>query len=509
VGIIKRQGLKTSIVNYAGVLIGVIFFNFVFPHLISKEHLGLIGLLQNLMYVLAMFPALGLGHVLLRYYTDWKDTEVLSRFNGLAIRLTLLASGLFAVVYWLFREPLIQFYQAQSALFVPYFYLVIPLVIIYAFTQYFEIYGMLKLRVAVPAFIREILVRILLIGLVYLFFRKWLNEQQFVFGLVGVYLLAFLILLIYVHKKLEFSWRKPFPWPEAQQNLRGPLVYGGGMLLLTVCSSIHNFLDGIILPAYLGLGALGIYLRPLVLGQMIQVPYRAISMISIPILREALAQNDLKRLSELNRSLSLNLFLIGTFLFTLLVVNNDAIFQLLPAEFAAGKSVLVIIAVGRLVDMSFGLNSEILNYSQHYKYMILFTIVMMLMTVTLNITLIPIWGMNGAAWAVSISLVVFNILKSVYLYHRYRMMSFSKAYIPLILITVVLIALFHFIPFIQFLNHHMFMNAFLNVMFRGGLAAILFLIPLYALKVSPDFNEFLQLVISGKIFRGGHKMREL
>jgi len=172
VGIIKRQGLKTSIVNYAGVLIGVIFFNFVFPHLISKEHLGLIGLLQNLMYVLAMFPALGLGHVLLRYYTDWKDTEVLSRYNGLAIRLTLLASGLFALFYWLVREPLIQFYQAQSALFVPYFYLVIPLVIIYAFTQYFEIYGMLKLRVSVPAFIREILIRVLLIGLVYLFFRK-------------------------------------------------------------------------------------------------------------------------------------------------------------------------------------------------------------------------------------------------------------------------------------------------------------------------------------------------
>jgi hypothetical protein len=53
------------------------------------------------------------------------------------------------------------------------------------------------------------------------------------------------------------------------------------------------------------------------------------------------------------------------------------------------------------------------------------------------------------------------------------------------------------------------MNALLNVLFRGTLAAILFLIPLYALKVSPDFNEFLQLVISGKIFRGGHKMREL
>ena len=50
-GIIKRQSLKSSIVNYAGVLLGVIFFNFIFPHLLSAEHLGMIRLLQSLMFM--------------------------------------------------------------------------------------------------------------------------------------------------------------------------------------------------------------------------------------------------------------------------------------------------------------------------------------------------------------------------------------------------------------------------------------------------------------------------
>ena len=70
-GIIKRQGLKSSIVNYAGVLIGVLFFNFVFPNLVDAKDLGLINLLRNLMYVFATLPALGLGHILLNYYVNF------------------------------------------------------------------------------------------------------------------------------------------------------------------------------------------------------------------------------------------------------------------------------------------------------------------------------------------------------------------------------------------------------------------------------------------------------
>ena len=68
-GIIKRQSLKTSIVNYVGVLIGVVFFVFVFPHIVSEEYLGLIGLLQNLTFILVSLPMLGLAHVLLRFYS--------------------------------------------------------------------------------------------------------------------------------------------------------------------------------------------------------------------------------------------------------------------------------------------------------------------------------------------------------------------------------------------------------------------------------------------------------
>lgn len=507
-GIIKRQSLKTSIVNYVGVLIGVVFFVFVFPHIISEEYLGLIGLLQNLTFILVSLPMLGMAHVLLRYFSTWKNGETTRHFNAFALSLMACSLLIFAIVYYLFQDPIISTYSKNSRLFVPYYLLIIPMVVLQAYTQYFEIYAMVKLRVAVPAFLREIVTRVLIISLVFLFAYHYLSEQQFIYGFLGVYVITFLILTLYVVKKQHFRANQARLYVR-NKEFKTQMLYGGGMLLLTAFINITTFLDSIIIPAYLGLGALGIYLRPLVLGQMIQVPYRAISLISIPIIREAIVDNNLKKVKELNRDIAINLFLIGCFLFTLLIGNTDGIFSLFPPKYIVAKNVLYIIAVGRLCDMAFGLNSEILNYSKYYKILTFLAGIMMGLTIILNILLIPRYGLNGAAFAVSISLIVFNILKTLMIWRKFHFHCFSRHYITLILLSVSVIGILYFIPAIQFLTNHMFLNPLLNIVFKSAAGTILFLIPAYLLQVSPDMNDFIKLILSGKIFKGGHKMEHL
>jgi len=508
-GIIKRQSLKTSIVNYIGVLIGVVFFNFVFPHLVSEEYLGLIGLLQNLTYIFISIPALGLAQIIFRYFSVWKESETVNYFNAFALLAMSVGIILFAFFYYLFRHQIIENYKAHSALFVPYYFLIIPLVATQVFSQYFEIYSMLKLRVAVPTFLREIVMRVLLILLIYGFIYHLLNQEQFIYGFALIYIVTFFILLIYAVKGLGFKAYSPNKFLTQNSDVKQQFYFGGGMLLLTVCLNISNFLDGIILPAYLGLGVLGIYMRPLVLGQMIQVPYRAISFISTPIIREAIVNNDMQKVNQLNKAISINLFLIGCFLYTLLVSNASGIFALLPPSYAIGENVLYIIATGRLVDMAFGLNTEIINSSKHFKYIIYLSVIMMLMTIVLNVLLIPRMGMNGAALAVSISLMVFNVLKSIVIYNKFHFHCFSKHYITLLCISACTMGILFFIPHLSYVEHHMFLNSCLNIVGKSILGAILFVVPVYYCKVSTDFNDFFQLIISGKIFKGGHKMEEL
>jgi O-antigen/teichoic acid export membrane protein len=508
-GIIKRQSLKTSLVNYTGIVIGVVFFNFIFPHIINEEYLGLIGLLQNITFILATFPSFGMAYVLLRYFSVWRNEETVNRFNRFAWIVMTIGLFLFFILFYFFNHILIDQYKQQSPLFVPYVYWIVPLVIFYTYTQYLELYAMVKLRIAIPAFLREIANRVLLIILLFAFAYHFISNDLLIYLFVSIYAISAILLFFYSNSVLSFKFSSNYRFWDKKNDLNEPLKYAFNMLLILVTSNLSNFIDGIILPAYLGLGALGIYMRPLVLGQMIQVPYRAISLISIPILREALVNNDLDKVRDLNRSIGLNLFLIGTFLFTGLVVCADGFFALLPPQYAQARYVLYIIGFGRLMDMAFGLNSEILNYSNHYRIIIYLSMVMMAMTISLDVFLIPRWGMNGAASAVTFSLIVFNILKSIFIYKRFKFHCFSRHYLTLLILMLLVIFGLQSIPFVSFIDHHMFYNALLNVLFKGSLSVIGFLIPVFILKVSPDLNHFIGLLLSGKIFRGGHKMEGL
>ena len=159
--------------------------------------------------------------------------------------------------------------------------------------------------------------------------------------------------------------------------------------------------------------------------------------------------------------------------------------------------------------MAFGLNNEILYSSKYYRLIVYIAFGIVLCSVGLNMLLIPIWGMNGAALAVSFSLVLFNLLKTWLIYRKFHIHCFSRHYITLSLLIAAVIGLLYFIPFLTFISNHMFMNALLNVVFKSCAGSILFLVPLYLFRVSPDFNDFVRLVFSGKIFKGGHRMDEL
>lgn len=510
-GIIKRQGLKSSIVNYIGVFIGIVFFILIFPNIISKEYLGLISLLQYMMYILIALPTLGLGSVLIKYFPVWEksDPKKTGQFNGFALSIMSIASLLVTLGYLIARPTISAYYQKQSALFIPYYDAVIPMFWAYTFITYFEYVGLINMRSAVPTFLREILQRLLLIAVILLFYFGYINEQTFVWSLSLAYIIPCILLIIYVQGVLQFPIYSPKAFIQHNPELKNLIRYGIGIFLVVLFATVHNFLDGIILPAYLGLGMLGIYYRPLVLGQMIQVPYRAIGAIASPVLREALFEENHDKLNHLHKNISLNLFLIGAFLFTLLVVNAHNIFMLIPSAYRTAIPVLYIIASGRLLDMAFGLNTEIITYSKYYRYIVVLSGVMMFSTIGLNICFIPRWGMIGAASAVSLSLIVFNILKTWVIFKTYKIHCFSKHYITIACVTILAILVCAYIPYVTFLQHHMFFNPILNIACKTIIAIIFFLLPIIYFKVSPDLNNFIHLIITGKIFKGGHKLENL
>jgi O-antigen/teichoic acid export membrane protein len=93
--------------------------------------------------------------------------------------------------------------------------------------------------------------------------------------------------------------------------------------------------------------------------------------------------------------------------FIALLVFPQRMLELFGPGFAAGASVTMILALGKLVDAATGPCGLMLNMSGRVRTNMVDNVVALVLNVALNLLLIPKYGINGAAvaWAISLSVV--------------------------------------------------------------------------------------------------------
>jgi O-antigen/teichoic acid export membrane protein len=106
-------------------------------------------------------------------------------------------------------------------------------------------------------------------------------------------------------------------------------------------------------------------------------------------------------------------------------MNIDFLLSFLKPEFQEGKWVFLFLMIGRLMDMYFGLNGAIFSTSKKYKFDLLFTILLIGTVYGLNLVLIPIWGISGAAISTAFALIIYNVGRVVFVWRIYKMHPFT------------------------------------------------------------------------------------
>ena len=98
--------------------------------------------------------------------------------------------------------------------------------------------------------------------------------------------------------------------------------------------------------------------------------------------------------------------------------GRDIIGLVFGEAFSQGADALIILTVGQLVNAALGSVSLVLNMIGLERETVKVTIVAAILNVVLNATLIPIWGIYGAALGTAVSLTFWNIYLVVQLYRR-------------------------------------------------------------------------------------------
>ena len=119
---------------------------------------------------------------------------------------------------------------------------------------------------------------------------------------------------------------------------------------------------------------------------------------------------------------------------------------MLPLKFQGGKWVVFYIGLSQLFNISSGVNGAIIINSKYYKYDLYTNILLVGITIATNYFLIPKYGINGAAMATAISVLLFNLIRLVLIKVKMNMHPFSLNTLKTIIVLLVIYYLHQYLP---------------------------------------------------------------
>jgi O-antigen/teichoic acid export membrane protein len=255
-------------------------------------------------------------------------------------------------------------------------------------------------------------------------------------------------------------------------------------------ATVINNIDSLMLSSYKGLSETGIYSIAFFIATFMEIPKKSMSQVLVPLVSEANINNDRKQLELLYKKSSLTQLVIGGLLFILIWFNIENIFKVIPhgKEFYQGMWVVFFIGLGKIFDMSTGINQEIVGTSKYYKIDLAIYPVLGLVAIGANMFLIPIYGMTGAAIATALSVFLFNTVRFLFLLIVMKIQPFSFGTIKALFVFAIAFVINYFLPHIQ--NHFI-----LDSLYRSIIIGSVFVILILTLKVSEDITLLTQKLV--------------
>ena len=491
-GIVARQSIKGSIFSYLGAFIGFVNTLFIVTAMMENEVYGLIGVIVEAGTLLGSFSMMGIGSSGFKFFPFFKSKD--GTHNGFFFYLLvipLIGFALFFSLAIIFKSSIISYFSENASLFVDYFWWIFPLAFFYAYQTVFATYSNVLMRVVVPRFVQEVLVRVLNMVIFVLYGFHVINLQWLIALQVMVYGAAMLVNLFYISRigKLTLKHDISFVSPE----LRGQIArYSAYTLLAVIGSTIMIKIDTFMVGGVLGLAKLGIYRVALFMGVIVEIPSRSLFAIAQPIASEAIKNDDRAALSQLLKKVSINLLLIGSAIFLLIYINRFNIFEIIPngEKYAEGRDVMVFIALANLVNITFMFNLYVLQLSKYYIYYLPFLLLLSLLGILGNYFLLPVMDMTGGAVAKIVTYVLVAVILTAFVYWKLKIHPFTLRHLYMVLILLGSVGINFLLPKIP--------NAIADGIYRtliiGGVGAVL----VYRLKISPDANRIADELL-GKI----------
>ncbi|QDA58618.1 lipopolysaccharide biosynthesis protein [Hymenobacter jejuensis] len=490
-GIVQRQGLRNTVISYFGLGLGFVNTTLLLPSFLEPRQMGLTTVLASIATIYAQLSAFGFASMGIRFFPYFRDAQ--NRHHGflpLLLGLPLLGFAVITVLYLLGRPLVLQLYTHDADLLGPYYLWGAVLALFTLLYSLQDAYLKSLYHTAFSSFLQEVLLRILIAVVAFLFGKGYLTFHEFVLAYIGVNSLITLVLTAYLAAIGELHLR-PTRAVLRVRPVRELVNFGAFALLSNISGTIIMSVDSLMLGSKSSFADAGIYAIAMNISTALVIPARALGKIAFPLLADYWKQQDLTRMANFYRRTTRLLAVAGCWLALGIGLNLDFIYSLIKRpEYAAGTTAVLLLLAGRLFDSITGVNGLIVVTSPRYRYDLIFNISLAVATVVLNLLLIPPLGLQGAALAALLALVSINVARTWFVWQSYRMQPFDYQ-IVMILGAAALAGLAAWsLPLIH--------SIFVTMLLRSGLLTALYAGLLLATPLRHDLLAFIRKTSTSK-----------
>jgi O-antigen/teichoic acid export membrane protein len=229
-----------------------------------------------------------------------------------------------------------------------------------------------------------------------------------------------------------------------------------------------------------------VYTTAIFIASFIEVPLGALERISHTKIADNFAKENYAEIEKIYSDSVKFLLIIGGFLFIGINTCTEYVYQIgnLPVIYLRCMDIVYIVSVGALINISTGINSAIMFYSKHYVSGTMLLAGTLLVTVLLNIILIPVFGIYGAAIASATGSLIYNVSKFGFIYYKFRFQPYTTRSLVILVIIIIM-------TFIGYILPDPSNNAIVNMLLKGTVVSILYIAAIYKLKLSPEIFDIL------------------
>ncbi len=249
------------------------------------------------------------------------------------------------------------------------------------------------------------------------------NQQAY---LVEAYLTGFVLLSFFssirVYKIFK-TLQKPNKKSESF-SMHEIFKTSSPMALSAIAYFIMQSIDIIILSIYEGFDQIAYYSVSVKLAMVTTLALMSVNIVIAPRIAEIYEKQNLQDMQQLIKHSTRIIFFISLFVLSILFLFSQEILSLFGPDYIKANQALLFLLAAQFFNAVSGPGAIYLNMTGRQKTLNKILILGLIINISLNFYFIPVEGINGAAKATLVSLIIWNAITTLLVYSKDKIKIF-------------------------------------------------------------------------------------